>query len=197
MLNRAQLPDNIDALKALLSAKSAQIDAFEQERAAWQVEREALRQDKQGDKHEIARLTLLLDKLRRALFGQKSEKLIAQIDQLQLELEELHINQGERAQKVESAQAPASRPAPQRRPLPEHLPCDVHEHLPKESVCPDCGGAWTRLGEDVSNVLDTCRPALESFATCVHAWRAVVASGWRKRPRPAAPLPAASRGRGC
>jgi len=154
MLNRAQLPDNIDALKALLSAKSAQIDAFEQERAAWQEEREALRQDRQGDKQEIARLTLLLDKLRRALFGQKSEKLSAQIDQLQLELEELHINQGERAQRVESAQAPASRPAPQRRPLPEHLPCDVHEHLPSEPACPDCGGAWTRLGEDVSNVLE-------------------------------------------
>jgi transposase len=154
MLNRTQLPDNIDALKALLSAKSAQIDAFEQERAAWQVEREALRQDKQGDQQEIARLTLLLDKLRRALFGQKSEKLAGQIDQLQLELEELHINQGERAQSIESAQAPALRPAPQRRPLPEHLPCDVQEHLPKEPACPDCGGAWTRLGEDVSNVLE-------------------------------------------
>src|SRR3546814_9483654 len=104
MLNRTQLPDNIHALKALLAAKSAQIDAFEQERAAWQVEREALRQDKQGDQQEIARLTLLLDKLRRALFGQKSEKLAGQIDQLQLELEELHINQGERAQSIESAQ---------------------------------------------------------------------------------------------
>src|SRR3546814_5178974 len=87
-----------------LSAKSAQFDAFEQELAAWQVEREALRQDKQGDQQEIARLTLLLDKLRRALFGQKSEKLAGQIDQLQLELEELHINQGERAQSIESAQ---------------------------------------------------------------------------------------------
>src|SRR3546814_2981760 len=74
-------------------------------RAAWQLEREALRQDKQVDQQEIARLTLLLDKLRRALFGQKSEKLAGQIDQLQLELEELHINQGERAQSIESAQA--------------------------------------------------------------------------------------------
>src|SRR3546814_18865665 len=123
-------------------------------RAAWQLEREALRQDKQVDQQEIARLTLLLDKLRRALFGQKSEKLAGQIDQLQLELEELHINQGERAQSIESAQAPASRPAPQRRPLPEHLPCEVHEHLPKESACPDCGGPWTLLGEAGSNLLD-------------------------------------------
>jgi len=154
MFNADQLPDNIDTLKALLSAKSAQITAFEQEREAWKLEREALRQDKHDDKQEIVRLSLLLDKLRRMLFGQKSEKLAAQIDQLQLELEELHINQGERAQSVESAQAPASRPAPQRRPLPEHLPRDIHEHLPQESACPDCGGTWQRLGEDVSEVLE-------------------------------------------
>ncbi|CAM5407001.1 Transposase OS=Eoetvoesiella caeni OX=645616 GN=DFR37_10888 PE=4 SV=1 [Eoetvoesiella caeni] len=154
MLNRAQLPDNIDALKALLSAQGAQIAALKEERQVLRLEREALRQEKHDDKQEIIRLTLLLATLRRALFGQKSEKLVRQIDQLQLELEELHINQGERAQKAESAQAPASRPAPPRRPLPEHLPRDVHEHLPEESACPDCGGAWTRLGEDVSEVLE-------------------------------------------
>lgn len=154
MFNRAQLPDTIDALKALLSAKSAQIDAFEKERTAWVLERDALRQDKHSDKEEIARLTLLLATLRRMVFGQKSEKIIHQIDQLQLELEELHINQGERAQQVESAQAPAARPAPQRRPLPDHLPRDVHEHLPNETACPDCGGAWQRLGEDISEVLE-------------------------------------------
>lgn len=154
MLKRAQLPDNIDALKALLSAQGAQIAALKEESQAWRQERDSLHQQKHDDKQEIVRLGLLLDKLRRMLFGQKSEKLIHQIDQLQLELEELHINQGERAQKVELAQAPASRPAPQRRPLPEHLPRDIHEHLPKESACPDCGGAWQRLGEDVSEVLE-------------------------------------------
>lgn len=154
MLNAAQLPDNVDALKALLSAQSAQLEAFRQERAQWVVERDTLRQDKHDDQQEIARLGLLLDKLRRMLFGQKSEKLIAQIDQLQLELEERHINQGARAQQVEAAQPPALRPAPQRRPLPEHLPRETHEHLPKEPACPDCGGAWQRLGEDVSEVLE-------------------------------------------
>src|SRR3546814_11209219 len=72
MLNRTQLPDNIDALKALLSAKSAQIDAFEQERAAWKVESEALRHYKQGAQQEIERLTPQLDRLRRALFVQQA-----------------------------------------------------------------------------------------------------------------------------
>src|SRR5690606_7322588 len=130
------------------------LEAFEQERAQWVVERDTLRQGKYDDQQEIARLGLLLDKLRRMLFGQKSEKLIAQIDQLQLELEERHINQGVRAQQAESAPISALRPAPQRRALPEHLPREEHVHLPKESACPDCGGAWQRLGEDVSEVLE-------------------------------------------
>nr|WP_254637000.1 hypothetical protein [Achromobacter sp. GbtcB20] len=83
------------------------------------------------------------------MFGQKSEKLARQIDQLQLELEELHINQGER-DPATSVPAPAARPAPQRRPLPEHLPRDTQQHLPQEAAGPDCGSAWKVLGEDVS-----------------------------------------------
>jgi hypothetical protein len=154
MLNRAQLPDNIDALKALVSTRSAEVRALEQERETWRREREALYLEKHGDKQEIVRLGLLLDKLRRALFGQKSEKLARQIEQLELELEELHINQGEHAQKLEAAQPPASRPAPQRRPLPEHLPRDIQEHVPEDKAWPDCGDARKWLGEDVSDVLE-------------------------------------------
>lgn len=161
MLNRAQLPDTIDALKALLSAQWAEVAALKaahntalDDAAALKLERDMLRLEKHDDKQEIARLTLLLAKLRRALFGQKSEKLTHQIDQLQLELEELQINQGERAQTIESIQAPAARPAPQRRPLPEHLPRDIQEHFPEAAACPDCGGGWTRLGEDVSEMLE-------------------------------------------
>lgn len=40
-------------------------------------------------------MTLFIDKLKRLLFGRKSEKFGQQIDQLELELEELHIKQGE------------------------------------------------------------------------------------------------------
>ncbi len=160
MLNRAQLPDNIDALKALLSAHLDEAQALREahnalktEHQALRTERDLLRQEKHCDKQEIARLMLLLFKLKRQVFGQKSEKLMHQIEQLELELEELHINQGERAQKTESI-TPAARHAPQRRPMPEHLPRDIYEHLPETSACPDCGGDWQRLGEDVSEVLE-------------------------------------------
>src|SRR3546814_8923950 len=38
--------------------------------------------------------------------------------------------------------------------MPEHLPRDIQEHLPQAPACPDCGGAWQRLGEDISEVLE-------------------------------------------
>lgn len=160
MQSPPKLPDNIDALKALLSAQWAEVEALKvahntvaAEAAAFKFERDLLREEKIDDKHEIQRLTLLLAKLQRMMFGQRSEKLVQQIDQLQLELEELHIRQGVREQKIEIVR-PGLRPAPERRPLPEHLPRDIIEHLPQASCCPDCGGTWQRLGEDSSEVLE-------------------------------------------
>ncbi len=44
---------------------------------------------------EIAHLKLLLDKLRRMLFGAKSEKLVRQVEQLEFQLEELEAVRGE------------------------------------------------------------------------------------------------------
>ena len=44
---------------------------------------------------EIAHLKLLLDKLQRMLFGAKSEKLVRQVAQLELQLEELETTRAE------------------------------------------------------------------------------------------------------
>src|SRR3546814_5401418 len=66
------------------------------------------------------------------LFGRKSEKLLRQIEQLELELEEAYISEGERQEKREAQ--PAANPAvrPPRQPLPEHLPREAKEHLPDD-----------------------------------------------------------------
>jgi transposase len=151
MLNRTQLPDNVDELQALLSAQWAEMDALK-------LERDTLKLTASDSKQEIQRLSLLLDRLKRKLFGQKSEKLNRQIDQLELELEALHISQGERipGQQVEAEVKP-TRTTPQRRPLPEHLPRDTQTHLPAGNGCPDCGLSMETtnvLGEDVSEVLE-------------------------------------------
>jgi len=106
---------------------------------------------------EIERLMLLVEKLRRMLFGTKSEKVLRQIEQLELQLEELHS-----ANAVEELQAvtPMERPVtakPFRRPLPEHLPREVHTHMPTQDACPDCGGRLRELGEDTAEMLERVR----------------------------------------
>src|SRR5580698_7408903 len=105
---------------------------------------------------EIAHLKLLLDKLQRMLFGAKSEKLVRQLAQLELQLEELETSRGEEE---------VSLPLPLREPielkprvssrsLPEHLPREVETHRPETSCCPGCGGTLREFGEDVSEVLE-------------------------------------------
>jgi len=68
-------------------------------------------------------LGLLIDKLKRMLFGQKSEKLERQVDQLCLELEELHINQGERQSRLETKSIQGYE-----RRNPGHIDCTVMQY---------------------------------------------------------------------
>jgi len=154
MTLRASLPDldRLDsaALKALiflqheqLQSKDEQLQHKEQQ-LAW---REA----------EIEQLKLLIAKLRRMQFGRKSEKVERQIEQLQLRLDELEASQAEQAASTTAPLAGAKKSGagkPVRRPLPEHLPRETHKILPKQTACPDCGGALKPLGEDASEILE-------------------------------------------
>jgi transposase len=103
--------------------------------------------------NEIEHLKLVIAKLRRMIFGTKSEKVSREIEQLELKLEELEAQQAERVTAAASTSSPA-KGKPVRRPLPEHLPREVHTHLPIEDACPDCGGQLRKLGEDVSEILE-------------------------------------------
>lgn len=152
MSTPASLPDSVEDLQHLVLAMQAEMDAV-------RLECDTLKSGRLNDKQEIERLTLLLAKLQRMLFGQKSEKLVRQIEQLELELEELHIKQGDHPVLPEPV-TPPTRTAPVRKPLPAHLPRDIQEHLPQACCCPDCGGAWQRIGEDVSEMLDSIPASL-------------------------------------
>jgi transposase len=109
---------------------------------------------------EIEHLKLLLSQLRRMQFGRKSEKLERQIEQLELRLEDLQQAQAaeQTTHSIESSSTELSQPAakakPARRPLPEHLPRQTQTHLPKHTVCPDCGGELRKLSEDISEMLE-------------------------------------------
>ena len=109
---------------------------------------------------EIAHLKLLLDKLQRMLFGARSEKLVRQVAQLELQLEELEAAATEDELAAEKAAARTQivqsfqRKRPARKPFPAHLPREVETHRPETSCCPGCGGTLREFGEDVSEVLE-------------------------------------------
>ena len=107
---------------------------------------------------EIAHLRAQLGALRRQQYGQSSERLDAEIAQLELRLEDLEENEAEH-QAARPEPDPAngqSRPRAKaiRRPLPDHLPRETVVHEP-ELVC-GCGdrSRLARLGEDTTEVLE-------------------------------------------
>jgi transposase len=139
MLTAAELPNDINALKALLLARDEQIVGLQAQlttRAA-----------------EIEHLKLWIAKLRRMQFGRKSEKLDHQIEQLELQLEDLQADDAEAEREMPPADKAPRQRAP-RKPLPEHLPRDEKVYLPATTDCPACGGKLNELGEDVAEQLE-------------------------------------------
>ena len=139
MLNAAELPNDINALKALLLARDEQIVGLQAQLST----REA----------EIEHLKLWIAKLRRMQFGRKSEKLDHQIEQLELRLEDLQADDAEAEREMQPADKALRQRAP-RKPLPEHLPRDGKVYLPETTDCSACGGNLKQLGEDVSEQLE-------------------------------------------
>ena len=141
------LPDDVETLKALLLAeRAARVSAEAQARIR------AL---------EIEQLKFTIAKLRRERFGASSERGARLLDQLELQLADLEETaaQDEMAAQIASPSARTTevrsfaRRKPARRPLPEHLPRERVVY-PVPQVCPCCGGALRKLGEDVTETLE-------------------------------------------
>lgn len=105
---------------------------------------------------EISHLKLVIAKLRRMQFGRSSEKMDQMLGQLELSLEELETRRAERGE-APVAETPEAERHPRAAcgPLPEHLPRETVEHLPAQCDCPTCGGKVAKLGETVSEVLES------------------------------------------
>jgi transposase len=91
------------------------------------------------------------------IFGAKSEKVLVQVEQFELQLEDAETEQAAAEEKFEapaSEAKPQSSSRPARKPLPAHLPREVVTHMPEHDCCPDCGGALRSFGEDVAEILE-------------------------------------------
>jgi transposase len=159
-LATAALPCDPAALRAFAEACQAELAAAAMELATTSSELKAAQLAVQLRTLEIEKLKFQIAKLRRMQFGQSSERVTRQIEQLELQLEDLETAEAGDTAKAE-AEAPAApireRKKPKRKPLPEHLPRQEVVHEPAEDgacTCPDCGAGMAKLGEDVSEVLD-------------------------------------------
>ncbi len=145
------LPDDPALLKALV--------------AALQVENAKISATLRAHDALIQTLRLRIAKLKKQVFGQSSEKIEREIEQLELALEDLLIaaaesetalmDDGQDKGALETAVAGevADRPSRRRPRVSESTPRERQE-LDPGSCCPDCGGDLRVVGEDVSELLD-------------------------------------------
>jgi transposase len=131
MSEAADLPNDVEALKAaLLAAKAVVIE----------------------QKIELQKLRFEIACLKRMKYGRSSEQLDTQILQMQLTLEDLEASLAATPEALRSVpKAPSVKPV--RRALPAHLPREEIVHA-TPCTCPTCGGALRRLGEDVSEMIE-------------------------------------------
>ncbi|MBW8901955.1 MAG: IS66 family transposase zinc-finger binding domain-containing protein, partial [Massilia sp.] len=145
MLDASHLPDDIDALKAMLLAREAALQASEARVAHLSAELSTRTA-------EIEHLKLVLAKLKRMQFGRRSEKLDQQIEQLELKLEDLEAEAAVAETKAPVGVAP--RKKAERKPLPADLQREERVLRPAPDTCPDCNGKLAPLGEDESEQLE-------------------------------------------
>ena len=144
------LPDDVEALHALVREALIERDRTMAERDAAIVERDRALEQNERFRH-------LLHQLRRAHFGRSSEKLDP--DQLQLALDDLEqaiargTAEGEKQDSTLKA-ARARQRAETRPSLPPHLPRIEVVIDPEDTACPCCRAAMHVIGEETSERLD-------------------------------------------
>jgi transposase len=145
-LTPESLPSDLAAAHAMILA----------ERAA----RLAAEADRSNGAALIAHLKLQIEKLRRELYGSRSERKVRLLDQMELELEDLEAAAAEDEIAAQTAAArmpadgPVQRRSPSRKPFPAHLPRERVVILAPE-CCPCCGSAkLSKLGEDITETLE-------------------------------------------
>ena len=144
------LPDDVETLKHLLLGRNAELARARAEASS----ATAL----------IAHLRLTIEKMRREIYGPRSERTARLLDQLELQLEELETAATEDELAAEQAAAsagdtipvrPFTRKKPSRKPFPAYLPRE-RVIVPGPTACLCCGGGRLRkLGEDVTETLES------------------------------------------
>lgn len=147
------LPSDLAAAHAMILAERA---------ARVEAEANAARAQAVNSNTEalIAHLKLEIEKLRRELYGSRSERKTRLLEQMELQLEDLEASATEDELAAETAVARTQtvksfqRKRPSRKPFPEHLPRQ-RVVIAAPQNCPCCGSAkLSKLGEDITETLE-------------------------------------------
>jgi transposase len=148
-----------EALPSNLAAAHAMIIAERAARLTAEAERDQSRSSASQTDALVAHLKLEIEKLKRALYGVRSESKQRLLEQLELQLEDAEAAATEdelAAERTASANqvAPLVRRRPARKPFPAHLPRE-RMVIAAPSECPCCGShKLSKLGEDVTETLE-------------------------------------------
>ena len=153
------LPSDLAAAHAMILAERAA--RLESEARATQIEADLSHSKAaaSGVDALVVHLRLEIEKLRRALYGVRSERKQRLLDQLELQLEDAEAGATEDELAAERS-APSTlvksfeRRRPVRKPFPEHLPRE-RVVIAAPASCPCCGSTkLSKLGEDVTETLE-------------------------------------------
>jgi transposase len=181
-LSLNDLPNDVEKLKAMLLAISAETEAAQAqtevalaenaklvaEHARLDHEHTVLSAEVERTRQQNERLEHIINVLRRAHFGRKSERI--SVEQMALALEDVETSFAaedaiaEKKNKIVRGEGKRIRRA-NRGHLPANLPREEVVIEPEGKGCPCCGGALHVIGEDVSERLDKIPSRLRVIVT--------------------------------
>jgi transposase len=185
-LTSDQLPDDIVELKRRLIVQSAELVAAKNGLLITTL--------------EVEKLKAQIGRLRRQTFGAVSERIVREIEQLELRLEEAETAQAEAAAAMpgpaddtppQSPEAPAKKP---RRQLPADLPRRTELHEPPRSC--DCDAVQRKVGEDVTEILEYIPGRFEVVRHVRPAISCRICGAMAQAAMPALPIPRGQAGPG-
>ncbi len=156
MTTSESLPTDLAATHAMILAERAA--RLQAEAVAASAKAEAA--NAKAAEALISYLKLEIEKLRRQIYGSRSERKARLLEQMELQLEELEATATEDELAAERAAAQTQtvksfqRKRPSRKPLPDHLPRERVVIAAPESY-PCCGSSkLSKLGEDITETLE-------------------------------------------
>ncbi|MGG5040814.1 IS66 family transposase, partial [Escherichia coli] len=156
----------IAELESQLRQKDQQLSLVEETEAFLRSALARAEEKIEEDEREIEHLRAQIEKLRRMLFGTRSEKLRREVEQAEALLKQREQDSDSYSGREDDPQVPRQlRQSRHRRPLPEHLPREINRLEPEESCCPECGGELDYLGEVSAEQLELVSSALKVIRT--------------------------------